>query len=72
MVSFDSVRTFAEEIIASEDRLDILVNNAGTGVGRKLTENGIPIGLQINYFSHFLLTNLLLGIYLNFLINTSQ
>lgn len=65
--SFKSVRQFAENVNASEERLDILVNNAGAGgLGDKITEDGLPIVMQINYFSHFLLTNLLLGKHLNF------
>lgn len=60
--SFKSVKEFAANINATEERLDILVNNAGAGgLGDKLTEDGLPIVIQINYFSHFLLTNLLLG-----------
>lgn len=62
--SFKSVRQFAAEIKDTEERLDILVNNAGAGgLGNKMTEDGLPIVIQINYFSHFLLTNLLLGKY---------
>lgn len=60
--SFKSVRQFAADINTTEERLDILVNNAGAGgLGDKLTEDGLPIVIQINYFSHFLLTNLLSG-----------
>lgn len=60
--SFKSVRKFAKEILATEDRLDILVNNAGAaGMGPRLTEDGIPLVFQINYLSHFLLTHLLIG-----------
>lgn len=60
--SFKSVRDFAADINSTEDRLDILVNNAGAGgLGSKITSDGLPIVLQINYFSHFLLTNLLFG-----------
>lgn len=60
--SFKSVRQFAADVKNTEDRLDILVNNAGAGgLGEKITEDGLPIVIQINYFSHFLLTNLLLG-----------
>lgn len=62
--SFASVRRFAKEITATEDGIDILVNNAGISFwGPKFTEDGIPLAFQINYLSHFLLTNLLLGIY---------
>lgn len=62
LASFKSVRQFAADINATEKHLDILVNNAGAGaLGDKLTEDGLPIVIQVNYFSHFLLTNLLLG-----------
>lgn len=60
--SFSSVRKFAADINTTEQRLDILVNNAGAAsLGNKKTEDGLPMVIQINYFSHFLLTNLLLG-----------
>lgn len=66
--SFESVREFAKDITANEDRLDILVNNAGVAVSRpKLTKDGIPMVFQTNYLSHFLLTNLLIGSTLSFL-----
>lgn len=70
MTSFKSVREFAADIKSTEDRLDILINNAGTaGLPDVLTEDGLPPAMQINYLSHFLLTNLLLGKYLNFTAN---
>jgi retinol dehydrogenase-11 len=62
MSSFDSVRAFAKEINAREDRLDILVNNAGAGgIGDKQSQDGHVLLMQINYFSSFLLTHLLIG-----------
>jgi NAD(P)-dependent dehydrogenase (short-subunit alcohol dehydrogenase family) len=62
MSSFDSVRAFAKEINATEDRLDILVNNAGAGgIGDKQSQDGHVLLMQINYFSSFLLTHLLIG-----------
>lgn len=62
LASFKSVRQFAANIKATEKRVDILVNNAGTGaLPNELTEDGLPPVMQINYLSHFLLTNLLLG-----------
>lgn len=61
--SFTSVRNFAKEIIATENRLDVLVNNAGVGGVDKKTEDGIEWGMQVNHYGHFLLTNLLIGIF---------
>jgi NAD(P)-dependent dehydrogenase (short-subunit alcohol dehydrogenase family) len=61
--SLTSVKQFAEDVIKTEDRLDILVNNAGAGgVGSKLTGDGLELLMQVNYFGHFLLTILLLGL----------
>jgi retinol dehydrogenase-11 len=63
MSSFDSVRAFAKEINAREDRLDILVNNAGAGgIGDKQSQDGHVLLMQINYFSSFLLTHLLIDL----------
>lgn len=60
--SFKSIKEFAKDVNATQERLDILVNNAGVGSLReKVSEDGIPLVLQINYLSHFLLTNLLKG-----------
>lgn len=59
--SLKSVRNFATDIITSEHRLDILVNNAGAiGLPDKLTEDGLNLTMQVNYFGAFLLTYLLL------------
>lgn len=61
--SFEIIRNFAKDILNTEERLDILVNNAGIGAcPRKKTQDGLILGLQINYFGPFLLTNLLLGL----------
>jgi NAD(P)-dependent dehydrogenase (short-subunit alcohol dehydrogenase family) len=60
--SFDSVRAFAKDVNASEERLDILVNNAGAGgIGDKKSKDGLVLLMQVNYFASFLLTNLLIG-----------
>lgn len=59
--SLASVREFAEEIMRNEDRLDILVNNAGVfGPEEHVTQDGLSLTMQVNYFGHFLLTTLLL------------
>jgi len=62
--SLASVRAFAAGILESESRLDVLINNAGCAgyTERKLTEDGLEYQMQTNYFGHFLLTNLLLGL----------
>ncbi|XP_068897864.1 retinol dehydrogenase 12-like isoform X2 [Tenebrio molitor] len=61
--SFESVRAFAQEINKTEDRLDVLVNNAAAAlVNDKKTKDGHLLAMQVNYFSLFLLTNLLLDL----------
>lgn len=73
--SFKSVRQFAADIKATEKRLDILINNAGSGaLPNELTEDGYPPAMQINYLSHFLLTNLLIGndIFLIYFLDNSK
>ncbi|CAG9861379.1 unnamed protein product [Phyllotreta striolata] len=63
LTSFTSVRKFAMDINNTEERLDILVNNAGAArLGNTVTEDGIDAVLQTNYFSHFLLTMLLVDL----------
>lgn len=62
LASFKSVREFAEDITNSERKLDILINNAGVARGQSVkTEDGINLTMQVNYYSAFLLTHLLLG-----------
>ncbi|XP_053602158.1 dehydrogenase/reductase SDR family member 13-like [Plodia interpunctella] len=59
--SLASIRTFAADILQNEDRLDILVNNAGLSTaGNRITEDGMNLVMQVNYFGPFLLTILLL------------
>ncbi|CAG9763013.1 unnamed protein product [Ceutorhynchus assimilis] len=62
--SFDSVRQFAKEILETEPKLDILLCNAGIGDYRirTFTQDGLERTMQVNYFSHFLLTHLLLDL----------
>lgn len=58
--SLTSVRRFAHEV-RSENRLDILINNAGgVGLPDVLTEDGLTLMMQLNFFGGFLLTYLLL------------
>lgn len=59
------MRKFAKIIIANEERLDVLINNAGIAVNsNKKTKDGLELGLQVNHYGHFLLTNLLIGRYI--------
>ncbi|XP_047505741.1 retinol dehydrogenase 11-like [Pieris napi] len=57
LASFASIKTFTDDIKKRYDRIDILVNNAGIGaINKHLTEDGINMVMQINYFGPFLLT----------------
>ena len=59
--SLDSVRTLAKEFVQKHDSLDVLVNNAGVAMLRRsVTVDGFETTFQVDYLSHFLLTNLLL------------
>lgn len=65
LASFESIRNFAKVILETEDRLDILVNNAGSCIRTdEISEDGILLQMQVNYYGHVLLTLLLLGKYL--------
>lgn len=58
--SLNSVRTFAKAFTAKFDHLDILINNAGIMIPPLAkTKDGFESQMGVNYFSHFLLTNLL-------------
>src|ERR1700722_11307354 len=59
--SFESVRNFVKLYDREEKRLDVLICNAGTAWAPDLiTKDGFNTVMQVNYLSHFLLTNLLL------------
>ena len=61
LASLDSVRELAKEFLARHDLLHVLVNNAGVvKVRRSVTVDEFETTFQVNYLSHFLLTNLLL------------
>ncbi len=61
LASLDSVSKFAHEYQESHDSLYVLLNNAGVArIRRSLTVDGFETTFQVNYLSHFLLTNLLL------------
>lgn len=59
--SLKTIKDFARDILETEDRLDVLVNNIGATELTGITEDGIPVMLQVNYYGHVLLTMLLLG-----------
>jgi retinol dehydrogenase 12 len=55
------VRRLAENFKRRYSKLDVLINNAGIfAPSRQLTVDGFEASYQINYLSHFLLTQLLL------------
>ncbi|XP_054746286.1 retinol dehydrogenase 13 [Anastrepha obliqua] len=60
--SFESVHRFARRITGEFERIDVLINNAGIIFGPLGTRtiDGFEEHLQVNYLSHFLLTQLLL------------
>lgn len=61
LASFESVRAFADDILKTEPVIQLLVNNAGIGKSdNSLTEDNLPIEVQVNHFGPFLLTILLL------------
>jgi NAD(P)-dependent dehydrogenase (short-subunit alcohol dehydrogenase family) len=61
--SLDSVRAMAKKFLEDHDSLHVLVNNAGgVRVMRSVTADGFETTFQVDYLSHFLLTNLLLEV----------
>ena len=63
LASLDSVRKLANDFSADHQNLHILINNAGLIIGkRSVTMDGFETTFEVNYLSHFLLTNLLLSI----------
>lgn len=58
--NLDSVHGFGEEFLVKNNRLDFLVLNAGImATPFSKTKDGFESQMAVNYFSHFLLTNLL-------------
>ena len=61
--SLESVRSLAGEFAARYDSLHVLVNDAGVAeVRRSVTVDGFETTFEVDYLSHFLLTNLLLNL----------
>lgn len=64
-----SIRDFAQDINLNETKLDVLIHNAGMATfTKKTTTEGLEITMATNQFGPFLLTHLLIGWYLIFLI----
>jgi NAD(P)-dependent dehydrogenase (short-subunit alcohol dehydrogenase family) len=60
--SQQQVRRAAAEIVARHPEVHVLINNAGVfPPARVATEDGVEQALAVNYLSHFLLTQALLG-----------
>src|SRR6478752_1665332 len=59
LASLRDVRALADTFKRRYPRLDVLINNAGVFLPRRtVTEDGFEATYQINYLSHFLLTQL--------------
>jgi NAD(P)-dependent dehydrogenase (short-subunit alcohol dehydrogenase family) len=60
LTSLASVRQFAEEFLAANDRLHLLINNAGVmATPFEHTADGFELQFGTNHLGHFLLTGLL-------------
>lgn len=60
LVSLKQVRQMARQFEQRWGQLDVLINNAGLQtMQRQLTSDGFELTFQVNYLSHFLLTQLL-------------
>lgn len=61
--SLEQVRSFGEAVLNDYDHIDLLLNNAGIATSpeqRLISEDGHELRFQVNYLSHFLLTDILL------------
>ena len=63
LTSLTSVRSFAKSFCDKHNQLNLLIENAGIMIPPFVkTEDGFESQMGVNYFSHFLLTNLLMPI----------
>lgn len=64
--SLEQTRRMADQFKAKYSKLDVLINNAGVFLRRRtMTADGFETAFQVNYLSHFLLTQSLLGELMN-------
>jgi retinol dehydrogenase 14 len=64
--SLDSVRKLAQDFKKTHQNLHVLINNAGLIMGKRVvTSDGMETTFEVNYLSHFLLTNSLLDVLKN-------
>jgi NAD(P)-dependent dehydrogenase (short-subunit alcohol dehydrogenase family) len=61
-IALDNVRDLADSVLAQYPHLDLLINNAGIGgpPERRESDDGYELTFQVNYLSHFLLTEKLM------------
>lgn len=61
-IDLDNVRELADTVLAHYEHLDLLINNAGIGGPPERLESadGYELTFQVNYLSHFLLTEKLM------------
>ncbi len=58
--SFESIRAFAERILARDEPIDLLINNAGVmACPFSKTQNGLELQFGANHIGHFLMTCLI-------------
>ncbi len=63
LTSFESVRAFAAEFLATKLPLHVLINNAGImATPFEKSKDGFENQFQVNHLSHFLLTHLLFDV----------
>lgn len=61
LASFASIREFVRRIEEDDIKVDVLINNAGLfQCPYQKTADGLELQMGVNYFGHFLLTNLLI------------
>ena len=61
LASFESIRSFATQLLNDQPTIDVLINNAGAyPTKQQFTQEGFELQFGVNYLGHVLLTHLLL------------